>query len=274
MKGLKTETKLFIAAVLSGVAAVFLAYMLISGKKEALEKSMEPVKVVSASKYIPSWTKLGSENLKYTEIPARFVTRAHVTDIKDIEERFSMVPFIQGEPVLANKLSDRGEQLNIAIPTGLRAVSIGVDEESGVGYMIRPGDHVDVMLTYTDTGAKTKALVTAMLLQDARVVAVGTDFSYTKKSMSYSSVTLALTPEEAELITFARAKGRLSLALRPLGDRGREKIKMVSFDDLTRQIRKNEKGEEAPGRAGAGRGSPADVSDDEEYKIKERVVEE
>jgi Flp pilus assembly protein CpaB len=60
----------------------------------------------------------------------------------------------------------------------------------------------------------------------------------------YASVTLALTPEEAEILTFSKDKGRINLALRPLGDRTREKVKLASFNELVQQIKNIEKGDE------------------------------
>lgn len=244
LKEMKTESKLMFLALACGLAAAALAYMLISGKEKNIMSSMEPVKVIAAAKYIPAWAKLDEAMVEYIEIPKKFVTKAHIIKFDKYIGQMAMAPFIEGEPLLANKLSGKGEELNVVIPTGLRAVSVAVDEESGVGYMIKPGDFVDVILTYYDAGldGKKKNMVTATVLQDVRIVAVGQDFSFTKKSSSYGSVTIALTPSEAEVLIFAREKGKLSFTLRALGDRSKEKIKSAEFPELMKQIRKNETG--------------------------------
>ncbi len=272
LKGMKTENKLVLVAVLSGLVAAGLAFMLLTGKEQSIMRSMDPVKVVVAAKYIPAWSKIDKDNVKLIEIPKKFMTKAHIVKIDKLKNQISMVPFIENEPILANKLTDKGEQLNVAIPSGLRAVSVAVDEESGVGYMIKPGDSVDVVLTYQDKtpDGKQKLMVTATVLQDVKIVAVGNDFSFTKKSASYSSITLALTPEEAEMLIFARERGRISFSLRPLGDRTKEKIKTVAFQELMKQIKKNEKGEEGIERKF--NESPAGnkgVSDDVEIQKRE-----
>lgn len=244
---LKTETKLLLLAAGCGLAAAALAFLLITGKEKSIISSMEPVKVAAAVKYIPAWTKIDESMITFIEMPKKFVTGAHITKLEKYKGQMTVAPFIEGEPVLANKLAARGDELNSAIPTGLRAVSVAVDEESGVGYMIKPGDYVDVILIYQDQAAgNRKNMVAATVLQDVRVVAVGQDFSLTKKNSSYSSVTLALTPEEAEVLVFAREKGKLSFTLRALGDRVKEKIGIAEFEQLMKQIRKNEAGAAAP----------------------------
>jgi len=263
-KNMKIETKLLLLAVACGLMAAVLAFILITGKEKNIMSAMEPVKVIAAAKYIPAWTKLDETMVDYIEIPRKFVTQAHIIKFDKYKGQMSMAPFIEGEPLLANKLAEKGEELNVAIPTGLRAVSVAVDEESGVGYMIKPGDYVDVILTYQDQGmdGKNKSLVTATVLQDVRVVAVGQDFSFTKKSSSYGSVTLALTPAEAEVLVFAREKGKISFTLRALGDRVKEKIRATEFEELMKQIRKNESGGEVVS-AGAAEAPKPGARDDE-----------
>jgi pilus assembly protein CpaB len=121
---------------------------------------------------------------------------------------------------------------------------VSVDEESSVGYMIKPGDNVDALLTYQQGEGKQVHNITATILQAAQVVAVGTEFSGSDTGKKYNTLTLAVTPEEAELIIFAGSHGRVSFALRPVGETTKEKIKVTAIDDLLKQIKTNEKGEE------------------------------
>ncbi|MCX7699023.1 MAG: Flp pilus assembly protein CpaB [Candidatus Goldbacteria bacterium] len=245
LKNMKMENKLLLISIISGLIAAILAFYYFSNLENNIKEKMEPVKVIAAARYIPSYTRLEKEMLKTIEIPKKMVNKANVVDLEKIEGKITLVPFIEDEPILENKLSRKGNELNIMISTGLRAISISVDEESGVGFMIRPGDYVDVLLTFQDidpiTGKGT--LKTATILQDIKVIATGTEFSLDKKNTNYSSITLALMPEEAELVTFAKEKGKISFALRALGDRTKEKIKPISFVDLMQQIKSYEKKE-------------------------------
>jgi pilus assembly protein CpaB len=243
-KTMKMENKLLLLALACGLMAALTGYAFIALKEASLVRSMEPVKVLVAAKYINPKTQINEEMVRFAEMPAKFVTSANVKDYKKLKGRMAMVPFIEGEPILLNKVSEKADELSAAVPTGLRAVAISVDEESSVGYMIKPGDNVDALLTYQQGEGKQVHNVTATILQAAQVVAVGTEFSGSETGKKYNTLTLAVTPEEAELIIFAVSYGRVSFSLRPVGETVKEKIRVTAIDDLLKQIKTNEKGEE------------------------------
>jgi len=245
-KDMKIENKLLLISIAAGVLAAVLAFYYFSNLEQNIKEKMEPVKVVCAARYIPAYTRLEKTMLKTIEIPKKMVNMANVVDVEKVEGKITLVPFIEDEPILENKLSRKGNELNIMLSTGLRAISISVDEETGVGFMIRPGDYVDVLLTFQDSESSSGkgVLKTATILQDVKVIAVGSEITLDKKNTNYSSITLALMPEEAELLIFAKEKGKISFALRALGDRIKEKTKQMSFVDLIRQIKSYERQEE------------------------------
>lgn len=242
LKEIKMENKLLLLALVCGLLAAITGYVFIAVKEAGMMKSMEPVKILVASKFITPKTRLSEDMVKEALMPAKFVTSAHIKDFKKLSGRMAMVPFIEGEPILLNKVSEKADELSGAVPTGLRAIAIGVDEESSVGYMIKPGDYVDVLLTYEKNEGKQAQNATASILQSAQVVAVGNDFNaaVVKK---YNTITLAVTPEEAELLTFAASRGRVSFTLRPAGETMKEKIGVTDFAGLLNQIRINSKGD-------------------------------
>ncbi len=243
-KTMKMENKLLILALVCGLLAALTGYAFITLKEAGLMKSMEPVRVLVAAKYINPKTQINEDMVREAEMPAKFVTSANVKDYKKLKGRMAMVPFIEGEPILLNKVSEKADELSAAVPTGLRAIAVSVDEESSVGYMIKPGDNVDALLTYQQGEGRQVHNVTATILQAAQVVAVGTEFSGSDTGKKYNTLTLAVTPEEAELIIFANSHGRVSFALRPVGETTKEKIRVMAIDDLLKQIKTNEKGED------------------------------
>ena len=242
LKGIKMENKLLLLALVCGLLAAITGYAFIAVKEAGMMKSMEPVKILVASKFITPKTRFSEDMVKEALLPAKFVTSAHIKDFKKLNGRMAMVPFIEGEPILLNKVSEKADELSGAVPTGLRAVAVGVDEETSVGYMIMPGDYVDVLLTYEKNEGKQAQNTTAVILQSAQVVAVGTDFNAASVK-KYNTITLAVTPEEAELLTFAASRGRISFTLRPAGETMKEKIGITDFAGLLNQIRINGKGE-------------------------------
>ncbi|MFP4466715.1 MAG: Flp pilus assembly protein CpaB [Candidatus Goldiibacteriota bacterium] len=240
---MKAERKLLVISATAGLAAAFLGYYILSEKEKQLVAELRPANVVVAAKYIAPKTRISKDMIRYEKIPGRYITRAHTDDYEKILGRITAVPFLKGEPVLTNKISGNEQDLNAAIPTGLRALSVKVNEETGVSNMISPGDYVDVLLTFQTEKNKKIFTVTATVLQAVSVIAVGSSFVDEKRKTTYSAVTLALTPEEAELLTFAKSKGEINLALRPLGDRKKQKVKLASFEQLFEHIKRNEKGD-------------------------------
>jgi len=115
---------------------------------------------------------------------------------------------------------------------GDRAISISVDATSSVTGLINPGDNVDIVGTFRFPemkGDKTLDTLTLTILQNVRILATGTDmgaFTLNKSARrkGYSTVTLALTPKEVEMIIFATQKGKLILSLR-----NREETKIEQF---------------------------------------------
>ena len=65
-----------------------------------------------------------------------------------------MLPVIQNEPILPMKLASKeaGAGLPPAIPPGLRAVSVRVNEVIGVAGYVLPGTRVDVVATVSPSG--------------------------------------------------------------------------------------------------------------------------
>ena len=117
-----------------------------------------------------------------------------------------------------------------ALGPGMRAVTVKVSREEGVGGFVFPGDRVDVVLAQqlsVDTENSSypdKELYTAeTIIRNVRVLA--TDQRYNAEDetgktpvRTFSSVTLEATPEIAEKIAVAQDMGKLSLALRPLAE--------------------------------------------------------
>src|SRR5215471_5044555 len=115
---------------------------------------------------------------------------------------------------------DRGFLASVLSPDS-RAVSIKVDEESGVSGLIRPGDHVDVVLTQVfDKADPGRRALSETVLRNARVIAIDQEIVQGGRSVSAmagktaQTVSLELTPDQVKKITVAKQLGTLSLAVR------------------------------------------------------------
>ena len=113
--------------------------------------------------------------------------------------------------------------------------------------MVKPNDHVDVIGTFdlggaSGSGARERNLVTCTILQNVLVLATGTQTSKSRAKTSlpagYATVTLEVTPREAEMLAFAeQIKGRLVLTLRNRNDTSYEKeLPKVDFEKIRSEI--------------------------------------
>jgi pilus assembly protein CpaB len=146
-------------------------------------------------------------------------------------------PIAEGEPILTAKVFKREKPGFLAglLDSGMRAVSFTVSAETAVAGFILPGDRVDVLLTHSKVReglqgkvkspvAPTDSLLvlqqtTETVLKDVRVIAINMAVDLPQPgaiAVPAQTITLELTPKQAELLTTARGMGKLSLVLRSL----------------------------------------------------------
>jgi pilus assembly protein CpaB len=165
------------------------------------------------------------------EWPENSVPQNAITDPNEVIGRGLILPVIQNEPILPMKLASKeaGAGLPPAIPPGLRAVSVRVNEVIGVSGYVTPGTRVDVVVTLSPT--QQQADMTAkVILTDVQVLAAGTKMERDTekgKPIAVNVVTLLVNPEEAERLTLAANEGKIQLALRNPLDRANPVTKGV-----------------------------------------------
>ncbi|MDA9542546.1 pilus assembly protein [Bradyrhizobium sp. CCBAU 21362] len=128
-----------------------------------------------------------------------------------------------GSPVTLQDIlrpRDRGFLASVLAPDS-RAISIKVDEESGVSGLIRPGDYVDVQLTQVfDKAEPARRALSETVLRNVRVIAIDQEIAQGGRSVSAiagklaQTVSLELTGEQVKKIAVAKQLGTLSLAVR------------------------------------------------------------
>ncbi len=132
-------------------------------------------------------------------------------------------PILAGEPITKSKLVKSGEGgiLAAILPQGYRAISTKISEETAVGRLILPNDHVDVILIRRLRSTKgAEEHVSDTLFKNVRVLAIGQriEVKEGQKNSDGNTATLQLSPRQAELLALAKSMGEISLALRSVAD--------------------------------------------------------
>lgn len=181
--------------------------------------SIKPVavsSVVVAARPMPLGTPLTPQDLRLVDWPKGEPMEGSFSRIQDCIGRSLITPVATNEAILEQKLAPKaaGFGLPAAIPEGMRAVSVRVDDVVGVSGFAMPGTMVDVMETGQPTGGGDS--VTRTILEDVRVLAAGKAVEQDKegKPKTVSVVTLMLTPDQSNKLTMASTEGRIHLALR------------------------------------------------------------
>ncbi|HLL88724.1 MAG TPA: Flp pilus assembly protein CpaB, partial [Tepidisphaeraceae bacterium] len=131
--------------------------------------------------------------------------------------------------------------LQAAVPAGKRAVTVEVNEVSGLSGMLRPGARVDIVATLTDE--VTRETVTRAIVQNVPVSAVGTQMNKdggggevkdAANGVQVKTVTLIVTPEQASALDLAYTRSRPRLVLRNAGEDDDSRFKPVTLQQLVR----------------------------------------
>src|SRR5438876_3048748 len=212
----------FVFAVTVGGVFALATYNYVQ-KIPARTVSIPTTPVVVAASALDIGAELRREDLRIIEWPAHALPAQVINDPKDAIGRGLIMPVIQNEPILPMKLASKeaGAGLPPAIPPGLRAVSVRVNEVIGVAGYVLPGTHVDVVATVSPT-EKQNDMTSKVILTNVLVLAAGTKIDRMTdkdKPMPVTVVTLLVAPEEAERLTLASSEGKIQLALRNPLDR-------------------------------------------------------
>lgn len=243
-----SSRRALIIALVCGAIAALLVFAFLNRSSGGTSVASTPVLVAAQN------IGLGQE-INDTNVTVRTVATADKHPLAILEKdkagaigQVALEPLAAGQQILTSEITKDKAQVGLAarIPAGDRAIAISVDDVTTGGGFVMPGDHVDVIGTFqvnatapagevllegkSDSGNKRYAAVT--ILQNVTVLAIGqsavqpqqssgnaTGIQPSAAQAAAKSVTLALSPDEAQKIFLAEEIGTLRLAERPLGDK-------------------------------------------------------
>jgi pilus assembly protein CpaB len=221
-------------------------------ERARLISSEKRVEVIAAGRDLPAGTVLIKKDLLSKSIAGRDVTKNTVL-VADQDRIFGkkLKYSMDKEETLMWSYVDvpfrPGSGLAPVISKGMRAISISISGAAGVSGLVQPNDRVDVMGSFTLPSRKDPEKtewVTLTVLQDVSVLATGQTLGKselgdrTRASAGYSSVTVEVTPREAELLVFVEnMRGHLTLSLRNPEDVSYEKnLPEINFSMLEEEM--------------------------------------
>ncbi|HUP90327.1 MAG TPA: Flp pilus assembly protein CpaB [Longimicrobiales bacterium] len=205
--------------------------------KRPTETRQRTEAVVIAARDLAPGTTVSQADVKIAQWPANLMPSSPARSVDEVVGRGVVAPIYQGEPVMAGRLgaNGAGAGLPVLLAAGERALSVRVDDVIGVAGFIQPGSHVDVLVSAREGGEPSANVV----LQDVRVLATGQHLQpdTIRSEQAAAVITLAVTPEQAELLTLAANEGRIQLALRHPLDSAPAKTTGASMAQLMRNAK-------------------------------------
>ena len=182
-----------------------------------------------ANQEIPMKTKITSEMLEKKSVREDLMAKGAVTNENEVIGKYALYSLVEGEQVVESKVADiEKTYFSFNIPKNQRAITVEVDEVSGVADLLRPGDYVDVLVFFeehetTSGGTKrTHPDTSKDMLQKVMVLSVDRNFEFgsepsaaeVKDADGKRMITLSVNAWDAEKVVLAQEKGTVHLALR------------------------------------------------------------
>ena len=203
-------------AIFFGLLAISAARTYVSNKVSSDIAKTETV-VVIAKTEIPRGTKIGPEHIVLERYPIRLLPEGAMVSKDTVIGRVAFTDVPARTLILSKQLAGLGSQPGLSGITapGMRSVSVRVDEASGVAGFVAPETYVDVIAIMQPQleGARP---VSKVILQKVKVLAGGQKMETKSdgKAALVNTVTLEVTPAQAEKLKLAEAEGRLQLSIR------------------------------------------------------------
>jgi pilus assembly protein CpaB len=205
-------------ALVFGAIATFMALGWMRQTSQRLQPVEAPtVAVVVAAKDLEAANPLRTDQLTVVQWPQASAPKGGFGKVDEVSGRVAVLPMGPGEPILEAKLAPKGTPagLTALVAPDKRAMTVKVDEASGIAGFIVPNNRVDVIVTISRQPFSEDA-VCGVVLQNLRVLGTGQRIIEKQpdgKPQVVPTVTLEVSPEEGERLSLAQ-EGRISLALR------------------------------------------------------------
>lgn len=233
---MRSRLLVVIAAIVLGAVAAFVAVGYVSSARSRIRDEAKPVEVLVAVEDVPIGMSademLDRKLIERQAVPARYVAQGAISSPRVVDGQVLAMPMTKGEQVTSQRFmfpSTAG--LAHTVPEGFIAVAIPTDVGRSVAGLLKPGDDVAVLGT-VDPGSDDSAR-TRILIPKARVLAVGesvgaesadaqpkkaggiANAKASDRGAAPASITLAVTPGDAERLVLVQEKGKVWLALLP-----------------------------------------------------------
>ncbi len=215
---MNTRRTTLMVAIILAIGTGWLTLNYISSVQHASVAGTQLKPTLVAVQQIPPRVRITAAMVKRALRPEAAIEPDALSQPQQAVGSLSLIAIPAGSTITASKI---GSPIDVGLPVqitpGMRAVSIGVNPVEDVAGLIQPGDRVDVIAIPPRQGQAPPPA--SAILRGVRVLAVGQSIEYSSATPSpagqnSSTVTLEVTPKQADLLAMADLNTTLRLALR------------------------------------------------------------
>lgn len=204
-----------------GVAGVYYSRQYIESQvashKGALDTPEVMVEIVVPNRTMMQGEIVSDQDLSLRDIPQQYADSNTVTaaDFQHAIGQRLDFDIDEGRPLLwAHLAGGLAPTFSGLVADGLRAMTVRVDEINSLSGFLQPGDKVDLLMSHgRDDGQQIFPLI-----QNLDVIATGAQTQIDKVEntalRSFATITVHVSPEDAQRITLAQQVGKLTAVLR------------------------------------------------------------
>jgi pilus assembly protein CpaB len=249
------QSKAFLVSFGAAAIAMLLVFFYINSEKQKIKKEYgTEVVVVIAKSDINEMEEITASMLETRVVPDSFRQPGSNGDPRTFEGSVAASPLKKGEQVLLTKVYLKGSDTGVASQVAIhhRAMSIPVNDVTGVTRLLKPGDRVDIIANVQYPSEKGVQSEIKTMLQNVHVLAVGeqvqnnipavfdtdpvTGTRFAKNirgTRTFNTVTVEVTPVDAQKIIYIVESGvGLFLTLRNPVDRLVSSIPTITVDEV------------------------------------------
>jgi pilus assembly protein CpaB len=213
----------FLVAILVGALAAAMGVRYVRNLQQQIAEirnsgNRPTVDVVVAAGEIPIGARIEPNQVRLVAWPIEAQPDGTLRATKDVVGSIARTTIERNQPILQQDLVAQGAGLlPLMIPEGMRGMSVRVDTVTGVSGFITPNSRVDVLIAGQPEGEQDQK--SKVVLQNVKVLATGKSIEQKdEKPVEVPTVTLLVSPEEAEKLTLAARFEPVRLALRNYRD--------------------------------------------------------
>ncbi len=295
-------------SILLSVLAMYLVWQYVSNQDAEMEDAygMATSKVIiRASRDILQFETIRPTDIETIRVPKAMLPPGYIENPQDVIDAVAAVPITKDEQILDNKIISKNvySGLDTQVVQGRRAISLPVTVKSSVGYMVRPGNRVDLATYFEYKAERANINEVKVFMQDLLVLAVGRTIQaapprgvdqniynaavreysslspnevretldFAKEDPVYRTVTLEVTPRQAQVLAYVLTvfSDTITLLLRHSDDRALDRKATTNLYDVMGPDSFLVRGKKAPPQKAVPRAKFFDLQGDRSIGVTE-----